>query len=151
MADVRKTTTPPLTNTNRWNTRVLVTMALMTAISVLLSFIEFPLLPTAAFLKFDASAMPAMVCGFAYGCGAGCAVGIVGAIIHGLLMADFSGTVMNILVVVGYIIPSALIYRRFHTFRGACVGLAAGIVFSVALSIVGNLIVPPFDCAVISA
>ena len=138
-----QTPTPTLRNTNRWSTRVLVTLALLCAIGVLLSFIEFPLLPTAAFLKFDPSAMPAMVAGFAYGCGGGLAVGIIGAIIHGLLMADFSGMVMNILVVIGYVVPSALIYKRFHTFAGACVGLAAGIVCSVALSIVGNLIVTP--------
>ena len=54
-------------NTNRWDTRQLTAMSLLCAIGVLLSFIEFPLLPAAPFLKFDASIMPAMVCGFAYG------------------------------------------------------------------------------------
>ena len=86
------------TNTNKWDTRQLVTMALMCAIGVLLSFVEFPLLPGVTWLKYDASAMPAMVCGFAFGPAAGLAVGVVGAVIHGILMADFSGAVMNILV-----------------------------------------------------
>ena len=76
------------TNTNKWDTRQLVTMALMCAIGVLLSFVEFPLLPGVTWLKYDASAMPAMVCGFAFGPAAGLAVGYVGAIIHGILMAD---------------------------------------------------------------
>ena len=69
------------TNTNKWDTRQLVTMALMCAIGVLLSFVEFPLLPGVTWLKYDASAMPAMVCGFAFGPAAGLAVGIVGAVI----------------------------------------------------------------------
>ena len=57
-------------NTNKWGTRQLVTMALMCAIGVLLSFIEFPLIPGVTWLNYDASAMPAMVCGFAFGPGA---------------------------------------------------------------------------------
>ena len=87
----------PTKNTNAWSTKQLVTMALMCAIGVLLSFIEFPLLPGVTWLKFDASNMPAMVSGFAFGPGAGVAVGILTAIIHGLLMADFTGALMNVL------------------------------------------------------
>lgn len=51
----------PTKNTNAWSTKQLVTMALMCAIGVLLSFIEFPFLPGVTWLKFDASNMPAMV------------------------------------------------------------------------------------------
>lgn len=90
----------PTKNTNAWSTKQLVTMALMCAIGVLLSFIEFPLLPGVTWLKFDASNMPAMVSGFAFGPGAGVAVGILTAIIHGLLMADFTGALMNVLSII---------------------------------------------------
>ncbi|MCI8468486.1 MAG: ECF transporter S component [Eggerthellaceae bacterium] len=132
-----------LANTNAWSTRQLVTMALMCAIGVLLSFVEFPLLPGVTWLKYDASAMPAMVCGFAYGPAGGLAVGVVGAVIHGILMADFSGAVMNILVVVGFVTPAAVLYARVRTFRGAVAGLALGVVGAVAMAVVGNLIVTP--------
>ncbi len=132
-----------LKNTNTWSTKQLVTMALLCAIGVLLSFIEFPLLPGVTWLKYDASAMPAMVCGFAYGPAGGLAVGIVGAILHGLLMADFSGAVMNILVVIGFVAPTALIYQRLHTFRGALLGLLLGILGAILMAVVGNLIITP--------
>ncbi|MCB7038084.1 ECF transporter S component [Eggerthella sinensis] len=131
------------TNTNKWDTRQLVTMALMCAIGVLLSFVEFPLLPGVTWLKYDASAMPAMVCGFAFGPGAGLAVGIVGAIIHGILMADFSGAIMNILVVTGFILPAALVYRRKRTFKSGVVGLVLSAVAATIMAIVGNLIITP--------
>ena len=36
-----------LKNTNRWSTKQLVTMALMCAIAILLSFLEFPIFPAA--------------------------------------------------------------------------------------------------------
>ena len=133
----------PSNNTNIWSTRQLVTMALMVAIGVILSFIEFPLLPGVTWLKFDASNMPAMVAGFAYGPGGGIAVGILTAILHGLLMADFSGAVMNIIVVVFYVLPAALINKYKHTFVGAIIALIVGTIFAVAGSIVGNLIITP--------
>ena len=131
----------PLANTNRWETRQLVTMALLCAIGVLLSFIELPLIPGVTFLKYDPSAMPAMVCGFIYGPGAGLAVGIIGAIIHGIIMADYAGALMNIIVVVGYVLPAAFIYRKAHTFKGAIAGLAVGVVVSVIAAILANLVV----------
>ena len=130
-------------NTNRWDTRQLVTMSLLCAISVLLSFIELPLLPAAPFLKFDASIMPAMVCGFAYGPAAGLACGVLGAIIHGIIMADYWGALMNVLVIIGYVLPAALIYRKMHTMKGAVAGLVAGIACSIIMAIVGNLLVTP--------
>lgn len=130
-------------NTNRWDTRQLVTMALMCAIGVLLSFIEFPLLPGAAFLKYDASMMPAMVCGFAYGPVAGISVGVIGAVIHGIMLADFSGAVMNIIVVFGFILPAALYYKSHHSFKGAVIGLVLGTICATLAAILGNLAITP--------
>ena len=130
-------------NTNAWSTRQLVTMALLCAIGVLLSFIEFPLIPGVTWLKYDASAMPAMVCGFAFGPGGGLAVGIAGAIIHGILMADFSGAIMNILVVIGFVVPAALVYQKRRTLPAAVAGLVASVVAAIVMAIVGNLVITP--------
>lgn len=138
-----KTNDYQFTNTNKWETRQLVTMALLCAIGVLLSFIEFPLLPGATWLKYDASAMPAMVVGFAYGPVAGVSVGVIGAIIHGIMLGDFSGAVMNIIVVTFYILPSALIYKRAHSMKGAVVALVVGSLCATIGAILGNLIITP--------
>ena len=133
----------PTNNTNLWSTRQLVTMALMCAIGTLLSFIEFPLHPGVTWLKFDASNMPAMVAGFAYGPAGGVAVGIVTAIIHGLLMADFTGALMNILVVTCFVLPAALIYKKKRTYKFAIIGLVFSIIAGVIGSIIGNLLLTP--------
>lgn len=133
----------PTNNSNVWSTRQLVTMALMCAIGTLLSFIEFPLLPGVTWLKFDASNMPAMVAGFAYGPAGGVAVGIVTAIIHGLLMADFTGALMNILVVTCFVLPAALIYKKKRTYKFAVIGLVFSIIAGVIGSIIGNLLLTP--------
>ncbi|MBR5259032.1 MAG: ECF transporter S component [Eggerthellaceae bacterium] len=132
-----------IANTNAWGTRELVTMALMCAIGVLLSFIEFPLLPGVTWLKFDASLVPAMVCGFAYGPAGGLAVGAIGAIIHGILFADLTGCLMNMLVVIGFILPAALVYKRTRTYKAAVLGLILGIIGAVIMAVAGNLLLTP--------
>ncbi len=132
-----------LTNTNRWNTRQLVVMALMCAISVLLSFVEFALFPAAAWLKYDASFIPAMICGFAYGPGPGLAVGLISVVLHGLMSGNFWGAVMNAIVICGYVIPAALVYRRMRTWKGALLGLILSFVCAIALAIGGNLVITP--------
>jgi riboflavin transporter FmnP len=135
---------PQLKNTNRWSTRELVTIALLCALSILLSFVEVPLLPGVSWLSYNASIMPAAVCGFAYGPVAGVVCGTVSAFAHGILMGNFTGAVMNFLVVVGFVAPSALLYKKVHTLKGALAGLIMGIVVATAMAIVGNLIVTPF-------
>lgn len=132
-----------LQNTNRWDTRQLVVMALMCAISVLLSFVEFAIFPAAAWLKYDASFVPAMICGFAYGAGPGMAVGMISVVLHALMSGNFWGAVMNALVVCGYVIPAALVYKRMRTWTGAIIGLVLSFVAAIALAIVGNLLVTP--------
>ena len=58
-------------------------------------------------------------------------------------MADYWGALMNILVVAGYVLPAALVYRKMHTMKGAVLGLAAGIVCSIAMAIAGNIAITP--------
>ena len=50
---------------------------------------------------------------------------------------------MNALVVCGYVIPSALIYKRMRTWKGAIIGLIVSFICAVILAIVGNLLVTP--------
>lgn len=141
------------TNTNKWDTRTMVTMALMCTIAVLLSFIEFPIIPTAPFLKLDVSIMPSMVCGFAFGTGAGCLVGVLCALIHGLIMGDWIGAMMNVIVTVAMVAPSAAIYRRHRTFKGGVAGLIVSSIGAIAAAIVANLLFDqlygiPFDTVI---
>lgn len=131
-------------NTNRWSTKELVTMALLCAVSVLLSFIEFPLIPGITWLKFDAAAMPAMVVGFAYGPGAGFVVGLASALVHGALMGDWVGALMNVVVDAALIVPAAIIYQRKRTYKRAIAGLAVSAVCAVVCAILANVVIDPF-------
>ena len=139
MSATQATKQVELENTNRWSTRQLVTMALMCAIAALFSFIQIPLLPAAPFLTYDPSLMPAMVCGFAFGPGAGFVVGSIAAVIHGLILGEWVGSLMNICATLFFVVPSALIYKKKHTLKGAILGLIVGVVCATAGAIVANL------------
>ena len=49
--------TPQQSRKAAWSTRKLVLLALFTALSLILSFIEAPIFPAAPFLKYDPSAV----------------------------------------------------------------------------------------------
>lgn len=133
------TAAPAMRNTNRWSTRQLVTMALMCAISALFSFVQIPLIPGVTFLTYDPSIVPAMICGFAFGPGAGFVVGAMAAVIHGLIMGEWVGSSMNVLATLFFVVPAALVYRRMHTFKGGAIGLALGCVLATCGAILANL------------
>lgn len=130
---------PQFNNSNRWNTRQLVTMALMCAIASLFSFVQIPLIPGVSFLTYDPSLMPAMVCGFAFGPGAGIAVGSIAAVIHGLILGEWVGSLMNIFATAFFVLPAALLYKRMHTLKGAIVGLVISVITATAGAILVNL------------
>lgn len=135
--------TPTLQNENRWSTKQLVVMALMCAMALLLSFIEFPLFPAASFLKLDFSLVPTTVVGFAYGAGPGLVVGLACAVAHAAITGNWVGCLMSCIVAVVYIVPAAIIYRRMHTMKGGIVGLVVSTVCLVVGIIVANLIIDP--------
>jgi len=97
--------------TSRWGARQLATMALLTAIGVILSFIEPSIMPAAPFLKYDASNVTAVLGGLAYGPSAGCIIGIVVAWIHALFSGDYWGAIVNTVVVIAFVLPVSWIYR----------------------------------------
>ena len=98
-------------NTNKWDTKQLVTMALMCA----------------------------MVVGFAYGAGPGAAVGALAIVIHALITGDWVGALMNLVAALLFILPAAILYKKMHTYKGAIIGLILGVVLATLGSIVANL------------
>ena len=58
-------------------------------------------------------------------------------------MADFTGALMNILVVTCFVLPAALIYKKKRTYKFAIIGLVFSIIAGVIGSIIGNLLLTP--------
>ena len=124
-----------------WSSEKIAKYALFVALSMAVSFIEFPLIPDLSYLKYDPSGIVCLVAGFAYGPAAAAIVSILGFAPH--LFTNPLGTVMAVLVSLGASVTAALIYKKMHTRKGAIIGLLAGSIIAIALAIVGNLVITP--------
>ena len=128
-------------DSGRWSTRRIAVYALFVALSMAVSFIEFPLIPGVPWLKYDPSGIVCLVAGFAYGPAAAVLVSVLGFVPH--VFADPWGSLMAIAVALAMSVPAALIYRRARTRRGALIGIIAGAVVALAVAVIGNLLVTP--------
>ena len=128
-------------DSGRWSTRRIAVYALFVALSMAVSFIEFPLIPGVPWLKYDPSGIVCLVAGFAYGPAAAVLVSVLGFVPH--VFADPWGSLMAIAVALAMSVPAALVYRRLRTRRGALIGIIAGAVVALAVAIIGTLLVTP--------
>lgn len=128
-------------DSGRWSTRRIAVYALFVALSMAVSFIEFPLIPGVPWLKYDPSGIVCLVAGFAYGPAAAVLVSVLGFVPH--VFADPWGSLMAIAVALAMSVPAALVYRRLRTRRGALIGIIAGAVVALAVAVIGNLLVTP--------
>lgn len=56
-----------------------------------------------------------------------------------LTTGDWVGALMNLVATLGYILPAAIVYQKMHTYKGAVIGLALGVIAATVLSMVANL------------
>ena len=118
-------------DSGRWSTKRIAMYALFVALSMAVSFIEFPIIPGVQWLKYDPSGIVCLVAGFAFGPAAAVIVSVLGFVPH--LFTNPWGTLMAVLVALALSVPASLIYKKNKTRKGALIGI-----------IVGNIIVTPF-------
>ena len=129
-------------DSGRWSTKRIAMYALFVALSMAVSFVDFPIMPGVEWLKYDPSGIVSLVAGFAYGSAAAAIVSVLGFLPH--LFTNPWGTLMAVLVALALSVPAALIYRRNKTRKGAVIGIIVGAIVALVVAIVGNLIVTPF-------
>lgn len=129
-------------DSGRWSTKRIAMYALFVALSMAVSFVDFPIMPGVEWLKYDPSGIVSLVAGFAYGPAAAAIVSVLGFLPH--MFTNPWGTLMAVLVALALSVPAALIYRRNKTRKGAVIGIIVGAIVALVVAIVGNLIVTPF-------
>ena len=129
-------------DSGRWSTKRIAMYALFVALSMAVSFVDFPIMPGVEWLKYDPSGIVSLVAGFAYGPAAAVIVSVLGFLPH--LFTNPWGTLMAVLVALALSVPAALIYRRNKTRKGAVIGIIVGAIVALVVAIVGNIIVTPF-------
>ena len=133
----------------------LVVTAMLSAVSLVLFFFEFPVLPAFSHLKLDFSDVPALIGGIV--CGPVSAViielvkNVIELTVKGLGTQMGFGNIMNFLVGCAYVVPFCICYKAFskkdkmkETLKIAVSGLI-GVVSIILIGILGNYIIdPPF-------
>lgn len=128
-------------------TRKLTTMAMLTALSVVLvAFIHFPLFPAAAFLEYDPADIPIFIGTFLFGPAAGLGLTVVVSVIQGTTVSaggQIIGIIMHILATGSFAVLAGNLYKRRHTRAGAVLALVCGVVTMTVVMALCNLILTP--------
>jgi len=118
-------------------------IAVLSAVAAILFMIEIPVI---AFYKLDVSNLPALLGAFSMGPVAGMMILFIKSLL-GLLHSSSGGVgeLADFIAGVAYVLPAALLYRRSKSRKSALIGMAAGTLCIVVVSVVVNwLIMLPF-------
>lgn len=120
--------------------RKMVQIAMLSAVSVILMFFDIPLFFAPSFYKIDLSEVPVLIGAFAMGPLAGAVIELVKIALNLVLKGSMTagiGEVANFLIGCALVIPSALIYQRNKTKKGAIIGMVVG---TIVMTIVGGIL-----------
>ena len=124
--------------------RKMVVLAVLAALSVvLMQFIRFPIIPAAPYLIYEPADIPMLIGSFVYGPISGFLITIVVSAIQATLFSTdgIVGFVMHVIASGTFVIVSGLIYKRFHSLKGAIAALVVGTICRALVMIPTNLII----------
>ena len=139
-----KNVTPRQTSAAR--TRLLAGAGMLTAAAVVLQYLEFPIPLMPPFIKFDFSALPALLGAYAYGPIAGVIIELLKNLIHCAVSQSATvGELSNFILGAVFVCTAGLVYRRKKTKTAALIGGLVGAVVMGLFSIPSNyFVVYPF-------
>lgn len=127
-------------------TNLFAKIGILSAISAILMYIEFPLPFLPPFLKIDLSELPVLIGVFSLGPLSGIVIELIKNLIH--LFSSTSGGVgelANFLIGVSLVVSAGIVYKYDKTKFGAFKALTVGIIFMAIMGMVLNyFILLPF-------
>lgn len=124
------------------NLNKMIKVSLLVAISVVLMYFDFPIIPAFPWLQIDLSEVPALMGGFAYGPITGGAIVILKVVLRFLLKGTgtvFVGEIANIIVGLALIMPATYIYHRNKSKKTAIIGMISGALVMQVAGILANV------------
>lgn len=128
------------TRVNYKSTKVMVQIAMLSAIAIVLMLFEFPLPFAPSFYKLDFSELPVIIGAFAIGPVAGILIEAVKILLNFLVNGSTTagvGEFANFIIGCAFVLPAALIYTKKKNKTSAIIGLVTGIIF---MTVVGCFI-----------
>ena len=123
-----------------FDTRKIVTIAMLTAIGYGLSWLEFPIFPAAPFLKLDFSTFATLFGGYLFGFPAAVIIeGIKQLMIWGTKSSTAGvGEIANFLMVTAFVLAPTIMYRFKKGIGWVVLGLSVGCVCQIGVSLICN-------------
>ena len=118
----------------------MIKVAVLVAISVVLMYFDFPIIPAFPWLMIDLSEIPALMGGFAYGPITGGVIVILKVLLRFLLKGTgtgFVGEVANIIIGLALVVPAAWIYHRNK--KTAILGMIVGALVMQVAGVFANI------------
>lgn len=142
--------------TKTLNTNKFIKLSLLSAIAVVLMYIDFPVIPIFPWLKIDLSDVPALMGAFAFGPLSGVIIELMKNLLILIVKGTgtaFVGELANFLVGVALVWPAAMIYKRNKTKKTAILGMLVGILAMEIVGILANayLLLPAYGMAMSKA
>lgn len=121
-------------------TRQIVGTALFSALSFVVSLLEFPIFPAASFLKLDFSAVFVLLGGFMYGPIAGVTICAVKELIRFAMGSSTGGVgeIANFLVIFSLIIVPTVVYRFKKGLPVVIITLIVGVLCMTGAALISN-------------
>ena len=127
------------TKTKKTDVKKITMIAMLTAIGVVLQYLEIsiPLMP--AFIKLDFSDLPELVGAFVCGPAAGVLICLMRNVIHMLVsQSGFIGELSNFILGAVFALTAGLIYKKFNDFKGMIIGGVVGAIVMGIISLPSN-------------
>ncbi|MDU6634047.1 MAG: ECF transporter S component [Clostridium perfringens] len=142
--------------TKTLNTNRFIKLSLLSAIAVILMYIDFPVIPIFPWLKIDLSDVPALMGAFAFGPLAGVIIELMKNLLILIVKGTgtgFVGEFANFLVGVALVWPAALVYKKNKTKKNAILGMVLGFLCIEVVGILANvyLLLPAYGMAMSKA
>lgn len=142
--------------TKTLNTNRFIKLSLLSAIAVILMYIDFPVIPIFPWLKIDLSDVPALMGAFAFGPLAGVIIELMKNLLILIVKGTgtgFVGEFANFLVGVALVWPAALVYKKNRTKKTAILGMVLGVLCIEVVGILANvyLLLPAYGMAMSKA
>lgn len=127
------------------NTKTLTTLAMLTCIGFVITYLSKFIPSVSGFLDFDFKSVVICIGGFIFGPMAAAVISIVSAFVEMFTISHTGiiGLIMNILATASFCCTASLVYKKKHTMTGAVIGLGLGLICLTAVMLLWNYLITP--------
>lgn len=135
---------PKTSARTRLDTKTIVSLAMLTAIAYIV-MLASKMMPSVMFLDFDFKDVIVCIGGFTFGPTAAAIIAVAVSFLELIFISTTGiiGFVMNALATCAFCCTASFVYKKFHTKRGAVLGLGLGVVCLVIVMLLWNYLITP--------